>query len=84
LAALKPGIATLEYEQVRSALRELLEELPQAHEVSSVLEHMSKIQADEAASAPVFDWEKQERRLHIIDPYFAFFLRWATPSASGN
>jgi hypothetical protein len=82
LAALKPGITTLEYEQVRSALRELLEELPQAHEVSSVLEHMSKIQADEAASAPVLDWDKQERRLHIIDPYFAFFLRWAAPGAA--
>ena len=23
--------------------------------------------------------EKEERRLHIIDPFFAFFLRWGAP-----
>ena len=80
IANLKPGMATLEYEQVRAALRELLVELPQAHEVSRVLEHMSNIQADEASSVPVLDWEKDERRLHIIDPFFAFFLRWGAPN----
>ncbi|MDQ3707499.1 MAG: ATP-binding protein [Chloroflexota bacterium] len=79
LANLKPGMTTLEYEQVRSALRDLLVDLPQAHEVSRVLEHMSNIQADEASSVPVLDWEREERRLHIIDPFFAFFLRWGTP-----
>jgi hypothetical protein len=40
---------------------------------------MSNIQADNASSAPVLDWEKEERRLHIIDPFFAFFLRWGAP-----
>ncbi len=76
IAHLRPGMVTLEYEEVRGALREILEELPQAHEVSRVLEHMSTIQADDAASAPVLDWDKKERRLHITDPFFAFFLRW--------
>lgn len=69
----------VEYEEVRTALRELLVDLPQAHEVARVLEHMSNIQADEASSVPVLDWEKDERRLHIIDPFFAFFLRWGAP-----
>lgn len=79
IANLKPGMTTVEYEGVRTALRELLVDLPQAHEVSRVLEHMSNIQADEASSVPVLDWEKDERRLHIIDPFFAFFLRWGAP-----
>jgi hypothetical protein len=79
IANLRPGITTIKYEEVRSALRDLLVELPQAHEVSRVLEHMSNIQADDASSAPVLDWEKEERVLHIIDPFFAFFLRWGAP-----
>ena len=79
IADLKPGMTTIEYEEVRSALRDLLVDLPQAHEVSRVLEHMSNIQADNASSAPVLDWEKEERHLHIIDPFFAFFLRWGAP-----
>jgi hypothetical protein len=24
----------------------------------------------------VIDYEKDDRRLHITDPFFAFFLRW--------
>lgn len=80
IARLRPGMVTLEYEQVRAALRDLLVELPQAHEVSRVLEHMGTIQAGEAASAPVLDWDKDGRRLHIIDPFFAFYLRWGVES----
>jgi hypothetical protein len=76
IARLKPGTAAVEYEQIRSALRDLLVDLPQAHEVSRVLEHMSTIQADGGASAPVLDWDKKDRRLHVTDPYFAFFLKW--------
>ncbi|WP_437600153.1 hypothetical protein WMF28_01180 [Sorangium sp. So ce590] len=76
IAQLKPGMGTLSYEQIRSALRELLIDLPQAHEVSRVLEHMSTIQADQEASAPVLDWDKRNRCLHITDPYLAFFLKW--------
>lgn len=76
IARLKTGMATLDYEQIRSSLRELVVDLPQANEVSRVLEHMSTIQADQGASAPVIDWDKQHRRLHVTDPYFAFFLKW--------
>lgn len=76
IARLKPGMTTLEYEEIRASLRDVVDELPQAHEVSRVLEHMAAIQADDAASAPVLDWDKDERRLHITDPFFAFFLRW--------
>ncbi len=68
---------TFEWEQIRASLREVLADyLPQAHEVSRVLEHMATISANEESSAPVIDWEKEERKLHITDPFFAFFLKW--------
>lgn len=76
IARIKPGTGPVEYEQIRGVLRDLLEDLPDAHEVSRVLDHMSKIQATEGGSAPVLDWDKRSRRLHITDPYFAFFLKW--------
>jgi hypothetical protein len=84
IAELQPGMGKIEYEQIRSALRELLVDLPQAHEVSRVLEHMSTIQSSDATSAPVLDWEKEEQRLHITDPFFAFFLRWGGNSPFGS
>lgn len=76
IARLKPGVQTVDYEDIRGSLRHVLDEgLPQLHEVSRVLEQMSKICADDEASVPVIDWDK-EGKLHITDPFFAFFLRW--------
>jgi hypothetical protein len=77
IARLKPGIQTLEYEEIRASLRHVLSDsIPQAHEVSRVLEHMAQISADDESSVPVIDFEKEERKLHITDPFFAFFLKW--------
>jgi len=77
LAHLKPGVETVEYEELRTALREVLDEdLPQAHEISRVLEQMARISALDESSVPVIDYKKEERKLHVTDPFFAFFLRW--------
>jgi hypothetical protein len=77
LARLAPGLDTITYEQLRSAIRDVLaDSLPQAHEVSRVLEKMAVIAADDEASTPVLDWEKEEQKLHITDPFFAFYLKW--------
>jgi len=27
-------------------------------------------------STPVIDFEDEEKKLHITDPFFAFYLRW--------
>jgi hypothetical protein len=81
LTRVKPGLSKVTYEQIRTALRELLVDVPQAHEISNVLEHMSKIQAAEEASVPVLEWDKEERILHVVDPFFAFYLRWSTYAA---
>ena len=68
---------TLEYEDLRSAIREVaLEEVPQLHEVARVLKHMSDITATDQSSTPVIDFDEEDKCLHITDPFFAFYLRW--------
>lgn len=77
LAELKPGIETLNYEEIRSAIKEIsAETAPQAHEISRVLEQMSKISTSDESSTPVIDWEKDDRKLHVTDPFFAYYLKW--------
>ncbi|MFH4618448.1 hypothetical protein [Vibrio furnissii] len=80
LARLKPGMQTVSYEELRTAIRDILSDsIPQAHEVTRVLEKMSEIAASDEASTPVIDWEKDEQKLHITDPFFAFYLKWGAP-----
>jgi len=77
LGVLAPGLETVEYEQLRAAIRQVLNEsIPQAHEVTRVLERMAEIAASDEGSTPVIDWEKEEQKLHITDPFFAFYLKW--------
>jgi hypothetical protein len=77
LAHMKPGLVTLEYEDLRAAIREVSRsQIPQLHEVARVLKHMAEIAATDQSSTPVIDFEETEKRLHITDPFFAFFLRW--------
>jgi len=79
LSHLKPGMETVPYDQLRAAIRDVLaDNIPQAHEVSRVLEKMSKIAYSDEASTPVLDWEKEEQVLHVTDPFFAFYLKWGT------
>jgi hypothetical protein len=77
LASLKPGLVSLEYEELRSAIRDVsTSQLPQLQEVARVLRHMATIAASDQSSTPVIDFEDAEKKLHVTDPYFAFYLRW--------
>jgi len=77
LAELRPGMETIEYESVRAKIKDiLLDNIPQAHEVTRVLEKMANIASLDESSTPVIDWEKDEQKLHITDPFFAFYLKW--------
>lgn len=77
LAEMKPGMEKIEYEKLRTAIKCVLSDnIPQAHEVSRVLDKMSEIASSDEASTPVIDWEKEEQILHITDPFFAFYLKW--------
>jgi hypothetical protein len=37
---------------------------------------VARISSTDESSAPVIDYESEERKLHVTDPFFAFFLRW--------
>lgn len=77
LASLKPGLVSLEYEDLRGAIRDVSKsQLPQLHEVARVLKHMATIASTDQSSTPVIDFEEAEKKLHITDPFFAFYLRW--------
>ena len=79
LAYIRPGLVTIEYEELRAAIREVsAQNIPQLQEVARVLKHMSDIAATDQSSTPVIDFDEEERRLHITDPFFAFYLRWGT------
>ncbi len=77
LAHIKPGLVSIEYEELRAAIREVSgSQMPQLHEVARVLKHMATIAATDQSSTPVIDFEEKEKKLHITDPFFAFYLRW--------
>lgn len=77
LARLAPGMERVDYESLRAAIKlTLSSEIPQAHEVSRVLEKMAEIASSDEASTPVIDWDKEDQQLHVTDPFFAFFLKW--------
>lgn len=77
LAHLRPGLVSLEYEDLRAAIRDVsATQIPQLHEVTRVLKHMASIAANDQSSTPVIDFEEDEKKLHITDPFFAFYLRW--------
>jgi hypothetical protein len=77
MAHLKPGLVSLEYEDLRAAIREVsATQIPQLQEVARVLKHMATIAASDQSSTPVIDFEEDEKKLHITDPFFAFYLRW--------
>jgi hypothetical protein len=79
LAHIRPGLVTLEYEELRAAIREVAaRDVPQRHEVSRVLKHMSDIAATDRSSTPVIDFDESDGRLHVTDPFFAFYLRWGS------
>lgn len=83
LAHLKPGLVTLEYEELRAGIRDVIDgQLPQLHEVARVLKHMAKIAATDQSSTPVIDFEESEKKLHVTDPFFAYYLRWGELAAS--
>lgn len=65
------------YEDLRAALREvLIDEVPQRHEVTRVLDQMTQIAKNKVEGEPVLEYDDEMSRLHISDPYFAFYLRW--------
>lgn len=77
----EPSLQTIEYEKLRLAIRNLLlkDSVPQAQEITRVLKEMEEIASKDESSIPVIDLEADERKIHITDPFFAFYLKWGVP-----
>ncbi|PIT04957.1 hypothetical protein TSA1_32585 [Bradyrhizobium nitroreducens] len=68
--------ASISYEELRLGLVDLLaEDPPQKHEVTSALKHLASISQNIGNDAGI-DWDADERKIDISDPYLRFYLRW--------
>lgn len=80
LAIAKTGPKTsLTYGEIRSALRYILrDQIPEAHEITRVLDMMTEISKKYIEGEPIVDYDKELSTLYISDPFFAYYLRWGT------
>lgn len=77
LKALKPGTDVIQYSELRTQIKNVLnEDPPQRHEVTRVLDKIAEISYSDSSSTPVIDWQKNDGLLTITDPFFAFYLKW--------
>jgi hypothetical protein len=68
--------AKINYDTLREKMAAiLLDEPPQKHEITSALKHLAKISQDIGNDAGI-DWDEDERKVDISDPYLRFYLRW--------
>ena len=83
LALAKSGPqAVTSYEQLRTKLSEILaEQIPQKHEITSALKHLSLISRKIGAESAV-DWDDNNREINLVDPYLRFYLRWQVRNSS--
>lgn len=77
LARLGPRPRT-QYDELRSSLRDLLDDgqLPQKHEITAALSHMSKIAKEKMEGEPPLEFIRDEDSLVITDPFLLFYMRW--------
>ncbi|MEE9338272.1 MAG: hypothetical protein V3U87_09345 [Methylococcaceae bacterium] len=77
LSNITTGLGVIRYDQLRSAVKDLvIDKVPRKNELVRVLTKLSSIAALDGASAPVLEWDKEDNVLHIADPFFVFYLKW--------
>jgi hypothetical protein len=75
IAATGP-VASVPYDELRNKLNELLQDgAPQKHEITAALKHLSTI-SQKIGNDAGLDWDGDERKIDITDPYLRFYLRW--------
>lgn len=68
----------IQYEEIRSALREVLrDDVPKRNEITNVLEQMSDIALNKIDGEPVIEYDKEYSRVYVVDPFFLYFMRWS-------
>lgn len=69
-------LAVITYEELRTSINEILSDrIPQKHEITSALKHLSNI-SHGAGLESAIDWNEENRSVTIADPYLRFYLRW--------
>ncbi|MDE1883324.1 MAG: AAA family ATPase [Rhodospirillales bacterium] len=65
----------IDYDDFRTIISELLsDKVPQKHEITSALKHLSLISRSTTSMA--IDWDEENRTINLADPYLRFYLRW--------
>lgn len=74
------------YDQIRSALRDILAEgtIPQKHEVVKALSQMTRIAKKEIEGEPILEWVQSDGKLYITDPFLLFFMKWSSQHHIGQ
>jgi len=68
--------AVISYDDLRELLGNILsEQVPQKHEITSALKHLSRISRAIGAGSAI-DWDDDKREITLVDPYLRFYLRW--------
>jgi hypothetical protein len=68
--------AVVSYDDLRESLGKLLsEQVPQKHEITSALKHLSRISRSVGEGSAI-DWDEDKREITLVDPYLRFYLRW--------
>ena len=68
--------ATISYDDLRELMGDILsQQVPQKHEITSALKHLSRISRNIGAGSAV-DWDDDKREITLVDPYLRFYLRW--------
>lgn len=75
---LRPGMASIRiFDFVKTARQQCSEAPPLRHEITRVLQGISKVAVCDSSSNPVIDLDvDNEGLIHITDPFFPFYLEW--------
>jgi hypothetical protein len=71
--------SSMSLEEIRSSLASLIEspsDLPAKHEVTRVLNVLDELAKSTSQTDPVLEYDEEEDRLYILDPFFGFAARW--------
>lgn len=68
--------ASISYDELRESMNDLLSDMmPQKHEITSALRHLSEISKKDGIEGAI-DWDEDKREVNLTDPYLRFYLRW--------
>lgn len=62
----------------------LMGDLPQLQQVTRVLAQMEKLSSLSEGKPRILEWDTTSNTLYLLDPYFAFYLRWAIRDKSSQ